>query len=254
MRVCYNTGNERGRSMKRELRFPHAFISLFATALVALPHAASSQSLLTLQATAAGNVVTVTVIIEDHGGATDCGSFHLVRRTIIYAEPSVETRCIPREIGTTKTHQFIDSLPPNRAFEYEVRGMSCFAPCVCISECDQQIFSSDFGNGWGSGFHVYVDTGPAASTPIAHGVILEGYGYPPYWIEGCPGVESWGAFLSLDALPYVGTGTELVVYGSGVYDTQNGPMVSVAGVIPWTCEEPVGAENRTWGGVKSIYR
>jgi hypothetical protein len=240
--------------MKRTLRVSFACMALAAIALVALPRAASTQSLLTLQATAEGNVVTVTVTIQDDGGATDCGSFHLVRRTIIYSEPAVETRCIPREIGTTKTHQFIDTLPPNRAFEYEVRGMSCFAPCVCISECDQQVFSWAFGNDWGTGFRVYVDTGPETSTPIAHGVITEGYGNPVYLINGCPGAETWGAYSQLYPLPYVGTGIEVLAYGSGIWDVQNGPVVWIVGVVPWACEKPVAAETRSWGGVKSIYR
>jgi len=240
--------------MKRKLLVSFACVALAATAMVALPGVASSQNSLTIDATVEGNVVTVTVTIQDTGGAPDCGSFHLVRTTLVYSEPATETRCIPRTIGTTTTHQFIDTLPPNRAFHYTVVGMMCFAPCVCISQSDQDVFNSTFSP-WGLGIHAYVDTGPAESTPIAHGRLWStGFAYPTHSIEGCPGTEDLGAFASPDALPYVDTGIELLVYGSAFFDVQNGPMVSVTSVVPWTCEEPVGVDPRSWGSVKALYR
>jgi hypothetical protein len=232
-----------------------ALLALIALAMTVRPGEALGQGSLTLTATASGNVVTVDVTIVDHGGAPDCGGFHLVRGTVFWPDPGTETRCIPRQVGTTTTHHFEDVLPTNRAYYYTVVGMSCLAPCVCICPSDQTAFYAAFGSPWGLGFHSYVNIGPPESTVVGHGQVTStGWAYPTHALLGCPGKGSWGALASPDAVPYADTGTELLVFGAPFFDVQNGSLLRMSSVQPWPCNSPVSAQQRSWGRLKSLYR
>lgn len=239
-------------------RSPAILLLLSLTAFVSLvyhPWAAHAQGLLTLSTSIDGNVVTVDVTIEDNGGAADCGGFHLIRGTVFGQEPGVETRCIPREIGTTATHQFVDVLPADRAYYYRVVGMWCVGPCACPYPSDPDAFNTAFGSPWGLGFTAYVNTGPAEQTPVALGEIVATPGrYPPRFVEGCPGLGSWGATTSPDAEDYVDTGETVLIFGAPFFDVQNGPLLQIARVVPWSCDTPVALDQRTWGKIKEFYR
>lgn len=213
---------------------------------------AAGQGSITIETSANGAAVTVDVTVTDAGGAVDCDGFHLIRSTVFGSGPGVETRCIPRQVGTTTVHQFVDDLESNRAYIYEVVGMSCFAPCVCLFQSDQEAFSQAFGNFWNSGFRAYVNTGPPELTPVAHGQIVStGYAYPTHFLNGCPGSGSWQTGASPDAEQYVDSGVDVLVYGQFSWHPQLDAFLEMSHVVTQSCT--AAAEPSTWGKVKALY-
>lgn len=205
--------------------------------------------------------VQIDLTIEDTGGASDCTSFALRRRAVYPCDRSAPQviQCIPRQPGT-RTLQFYDNVALDTTYLYDVVGYGpSFAPpgtCLFFLS-DQHTFQQVFDpHGWAFPILAWTTVGPDP-TPIAHGRLL-----PPVdasanfalesCSDGCP--DAWQGYAGPEVLQYIGTDTELLLYGNVSYCCNCcGWLFDITSAVPQPCV-PLAVQPRTWSNFKRLYR
>jgi hypothetical protein len=212
-------------------------LALLVTALVStgVGSPAAAAGTIDVQTTSFSTAIVIDITVVDNGGPGSCGGYFTVRRTLIPECTATDIATFARQPGTTTSHQYFDtSLTPGRAYRYEVVSCSGFTWAV---DC-----------GWGLNIEAIAATTPAPAY-LGHGRLEPGITF-----YSCPTECAGGdvLYLTPDAFEYVGTGAELLLYGSYVPDCQNGWLLHVTQVVPAACA--IGVQPSTWTLAKSLFR
>lgn len=211
---------------------------LLVTGLCCLAAPAAGNGTIDIQTQSFDNFIAVDVIVQDDGLGTGCTSFTLQRRSLLECDDAYVTLAtIPRVNGT---HQVFDGpLPPNSAYKYRI------LPCAG--------FEWAYDCGYGLGITALAATTGPGVTPIGHGT-LESPG-TPYSFVYCGGYDCSGAnvvYVSPQALPYVNSGIEVVIYGTLERNCQWEWFYLVSEAVPASCTVDVAPS--TWSAAKGIFR
>jgi hypothetical protein len=202
--------------------------------LCALAPPAISGGTIDIETIAFDNFIMIAITVVDSGGSGGCnGSFKLQRRAMPGCD-TVDLASFARQPGTTTTHRVFDGpLQPSRAYHYEVIACSGF--------------TWTFDCGWGLPIAVVAATTPAP-TLLGHGRLSSGVS-----LQGCRDTCAGGDVLNLtpDAFQYIGTDTELLLYGSYVVSCQAGWLLDISHVVESACT--VTVEPRTWSQAKRLF-
>ena len=145
------------------------------------------------------------------------------------------------EPGTLNLINYVDTgIEAGRTYEYH------------LAACDAAGEPVDIQWGWGWPFRAWTSVG---SSPITHGEL----GPSPYGglmvaacPEGCYG-SPWFVEVSDELLPYVNTGTRLLLYGHFTrFLPQFGWVFTLTSGQPQDCT--IAIAPISWSGAKSIYR
>jgi hypothetical protein len=219
----------------------------------------SLRNAIEIDATPATNGVLLSLAISDAGRAPGVQGF-VIQRSAIYPCVPAESRtvhCVTSRQPGTVSHATIldtDDVHSHTQYVYSVLGWS-WIPCV--PDFQQSDFLRTFDpTGWGDAILSFVST-DVEPVPIAHGRLVavpqEGPGFVR--VEPCadscnPYAYGWA---SADVLQFVGTDTEVLVYGD----------VSWAGNAYGWVSSFTSAERRscilsvrstTWSQFKQLYR
>lgn len=204
-------------------------------------------------------VVVLNLAVSDAGEAPQIQGFVILRQEVYpcMRGPTQTVHCITsRQIGTVShlTIQDTNDVRSNTQYVYSALGWS-LVPCV--PDLSQVDFLREFDpTGWGFGIHSFVSTGHDP-VPIAHGRIVAVPREGPSFVrvEQCDNSCNPYAFgwASADVLQYVGTDTEVLVYGGVSWAGNNYGWVSnFTSAAPQDCT--VSVQNATWSQIKRLYR
>ena len=196
---------------------------------------ASASGTIDIQTTPAGNVMVIDVTVVDNGGAGGCNNSFTLQRRLIPGCATVDIATWARQPGTTATHRCFDApVYPSRAYEYEV--LSCAG------------FTWAFDCGWGLPVVATATTAPGPAY-LGQGRLENGITF-----YGCDGLCATRDVLRMpaDGLQYVGTGTEVALYGGFFASCQNGWLLDVSQVVPSSCA--LSVDPVTWTGAKTLFR
>src|SRR5678816_146928 len=162
-------------------------------------------------------------------------------------------QCIlSRQPGTVTHLSVLDaSAEPGTQYLYEVLGTG-FVPCS--PDANQDAFRGAFDpTGWGFEIVSFASFGPDP-VPIAHGrvVAIPEYGPSAVQIDPCPdSCNPYSGWVSEDVLQYVGTETEVLLYGSIHYSgNAYGYTTRFDSAVPALCTTAV--TTKTWSQLKVL--
>jgi hypothetical protein len=200
--------------------------------------------------------VVIDVTITDTGGAPTCTNIGIRRRAVYYCGGLNSWQlagCIARQSGTVR---LFDTVSANTSYVYEAIGYTG-ASGACGPPSDPAEFLAAFDyTGWGFPILAYTSVGPDP-TPIGHGRLLTNPDATPnFYLESCaiscPGIAS--GIGPPEVIQYVGTGIEVLVYGTVSYCCNCcGYLIYATSAVPMPCA-PVGVEERPWSTLKRLYR
>lgn len=212
-----------------------AFSSMLLSCTVATPLLAGGT--IDIQTTSFDNWIVVDITIVDDGGSGGCNGTFTLRREAIPTCSATPIATIQRQPGSTTTHRIIDGpLPASGAYCYEVLACSGFT------------WSGDCG--WGLPISVCATTTPAPAF-LGTGRLENGVAFYDCRVAIECGIRDVFS-LPPDGWQYVGTNTDVAIYGGFDASCQNGWLFDVTSVVPSDCT--VAVQPSTWSQTKTMYR
>jgi hypothetical protein len=182
------------------------------------------QNSIVLQATPMPGEILVSMAISDAGAVPALDGFVVQRHAVYPCDSTKLVHCVATRELETVTHVTVadTDVQPGTQYVYQVLGSQ---GVPCLPGGNQYEFQEAFDpTGWG--FEIVAFASMSVDpTPVAHGRLVSVPNDQPTYVRVEPCADSCSpyqaGFATEDVLQYLGTDTEVVVYGSISYAGNN---------------------------------